>query len=317
MRPRNERTTLSTRRDFLRRAAACGAAAAVPGCSLLTNSVTDKNFGLIDAHVHVWTSDTTCYPLASGYTKDSMKPPSFPPEELFAHCRPLGVNRIVLIQMSFYGFDNSYMLDAIAEHPGVFSGVAVIDETANPVARMRALAPRGVRGFRIRPASGSNETWLNGEGMKAMWAEAAKSRQQMCALIHPEFLPSIDRMCERHPDTPTVVDHFGRIGLDGKMPKNELDDLCRLARHPNLKVKVSAYYALGKKQVPYHDLKPMFRRVYDTFGPERLMWASDCPFQVVGDHDYASSIELVKSLDFLSESDRDWILRRTAEETYF
>ena len=60
---------------------------------------------IIDAHVHVWTPDTTKYPLAPGYTKESMKPPSFTPEELFAYCRPEGVERIVLIQMSFYGFD--------------------------------------------------------------------------------------------------------------------------------------------------------------------------------------------------------------------
>ena len=75
--------------------------------------------GTIDAHVHVWTPDTQKYPLAPGYKKENMQPPSFTPEELFAHCKPEGVERIVLIQMSFYGFDNSYMLDAMRTHPGV------------------------------------------------------------------------------------------------------------------------------------------------------------------------------------------------------
>jgi predicted TIM-barrel fold metal-dependent hydrolase len=60
----------------------------------------------IDAHVHVWTSDADHYPLAQGFTKDDMKPASFTPEQLFGHCRPSGVERIVLIQMSFYLFDN-------------------------------------------------------------------------------------------------------------------------------------------------------------------------------------------------------------------
>ena len=61
--------------------------------------------GFIDAHVHVWTPDTAHYPLGPGYTKDDMKPPSFTPQELFKHCKPAGVDRINLIQMSYYGFD--------------------------------------------------------------------------------------------------------------------------------------------------------------------------------------------------------------------
>jgi predicted TIM-barrel fold metal-dependent hydrolase len=61
--------------------------------------------GLIDAHVHVWTDDTSHYPLAAGYRKEDMQPPTFTPQDLFRHTRPAGIERINLIQMSFYGFD--------------------------------------------------------------------------------------------------------------------------------------------------------------------------------------------------------------------
>jgi hypothetical protein len=48
------------------------------------------------------------------------------------------------------------------------------------------------------------------------------------------------------------------------------------------------------------------------------MWESDCPFQVVGGHTYQDSIDLVgKRLDFLTAEDREWLLRRTAEEFFF
>src|ERR1700722_13657615 len=62
--------------------------------------------GCIDAHVHVWTPGAAHYPLAPGYKKEAMKPASFTPEELFKHTKPAGVDRINLIQMSFYGFEN-------------------------------------------------------------------------------------------------------------------------------------------------------------------------------------------------------------------
>ena len=58
--------------------------------------------GFIDAHVHVWTPDIDHYPLAAGFKKEDMKPASFTPEELFKHTRPAGVDRINLIQMSYY-----------------------------------------------------------------------------------------------------------------------------------------------------------------------------------------------------------------------
>jgi predicted TIM-barrel fold metal-dependent hydrolase len=64
--------------------------------------------GFIDAHVHVWTPDVQHYPLAAGYKPADMKPPSFTPEELFRHGKPAGVERINLIQMSFYGFEIVY-----------------------------------------------------------------------------------------------------------------------------------------------------------------------------------------------------------------
>ena len=75
---------------------------------------------------------------------------------------------------------------------------------------------------------------------------------------------------------------------------------------------------MGAATPPYHDLAPFIRRVFEAFGPGRLMWATDCPYQVAPGHTYRNSIELVKNgLDFLSGEDRDQLLRRTAEATYF
>ena len=135
-----------------------------------------KSMNYIDAHVHVWTPDTVRYPLASGFTKENMKPALFTPEELFKHCKPPGVGRINLIQMSFYGFDNSYMLDMIAKYPGVFVGTAVIDPLGpDPACEMNELAKRGVRAFRIHPKLTEQpiDKWLRPDGYKKMFATGA------------------------------------------------------------------------------------------------------------------------------------------------
>ena len=275
--------------------------------------------GWIDAHVHVWTPDTKQYPLDAGFSVSSMKPPSFTPEELFVQCRPVGVRRIVLIQMSFYNFDNRYMLDMIAAYPGVFSGVGIVDFRNKGVAdRMRKLASRGVRGFRLHARGKEAKGWLDEPGMAEMWKTAAKTGLKVCPLINPSDIPVVEALCERHPDTAVVIDHFGRVGITGTVVPDELDALCRLARFPNVYVKTSAFYALGKKQPPYKDLCPMIQRVVDAFGPQRLMWASDCPYQVQGVHGYEDSIALIRDhMGSLSKSDREWMLKRTAEKVFF
>jgi predicted TIM-barrel fold metal-dependent hydrolase len=275
----------------------------------------------IDAHVHVWTPDVAHYPLAAGYRQKDMMPRSFTPEELFKHCRPAGVTRVNLIQMSFYGFDNRYMLDMIDLHKDVFAGTAVIDPFAKNLERtMAELSRRRVRAFRIHPRLSKlpPARWLQPDGYGGMFAAGAKHNLAMSCLIDPDALPELDRMCKTFPDTPVIIDHLCRIGADGTIRDQDVKALCTMAVHKRIMVKVGAFYALGKKQAPYTDLSPMIQRVVEAYGPRRCMWESDCPFQVQGRHTYRDGIDLVRTrLKFLSADDKDWLLLRTAEDFFF
>ena len=94
----------------------------------------------IDAHSHVWTPDVAHYPLAPEFTVADMQPKSFTAQELLALCRPAGVGRVNLIQMSYYGFDNRYMFDMIKLERDRFVGTAIIDPlAADPGKAMREL----------------------------------------------------------------------------------------------------------------------------------------------------------------------------------
>jgi predicted TIM-barrel fold metal-dependent hydrolase len=275
----------------------------------------------IDAHVHVWTADLSHYPLAAGYKKENMQPPSFTPEELFKHSKPAGVDRINLIQMSFYGTDNRYMLDMMALHKDVFSGTAVIDPHGKePERLMGELAKKRVRAFRIHPALSKQppEKWLTPPGYDKMFTEGARGNQAMSCLIDPNALPELDRMCGKYADTPVIIDHLCRIGADGTIREKDVDALCAMAKHKKILVKVGAFYALGKKEAPYTDLAPLIQKVVKAFGVQRCMWESDCPFQVQDKHTYHASIDLVKKkIDFLNDDDREWLLRKTAEKFFF
>jgi predicted TIM-barrel fold metal-dependent hydrolase len=307
----------TTRRDFLTRTTA---AAMIAGPSLQLFAADEKKMpGYIDAHVHVWTPDVQKYPVAAGMDKSKVEPDSFTPEELFAHCKPCGVDRIVLIQMSFYKYDNAYMIDAIRRFPGTFAGVGIVDHTQPDVAaQMQKLADQGCRGFRLAGWGPQPEKYFSDEGIATMWRTGAEKNLNMGLLINPDALPTVDKLCQKFPDTPVVIDHFARVGITGEIREAELNLLCGLAKHKKVAVKTSAFYALGKKAAPYTDLLPMIKRCYEAFGPDRLMWASDCPFQVENGHAYRPSVELIeKHADFLSADDRRKLLHDTAARIYF
>jgi predicted TIM-barrel fold metal-dependent hydrolase len=286
----------------------------------------------VDAHSHIWTPDVAHYPLAPGWRVGHMQPRSFTAEELLAQCRPAGVGRVNLIQMSFYGFDNSYMLDMIKLYPDRFIGTAIVDPFGpDPGKAMRELKPMGVRAFRIQSVAPYDRSgpagpqrpkqpparWLAPAGYELMFATAAQTGQALSCLIDPDGFAEVDRMCGRFPGTTVIIDHLGRIGVDGTIRESAIDALCALARHSRVFVKVGAFYALGKKTAPYVDLGPMIQRVVAAFGASRCMWESDCPFQVASGR-YIDSIALVRDrLEFLTPKDREWLLFRTAERALF
>jgi len=276
----------------------------------------------IDAHSHIWPPETDKYPLVSGLSKKNLDPPSFTDDELMAIARPVGVSRVVLIQHSIYHlFDNSYLVDAVRRHPKLFRVVGMVDDSKPGSGEaMKKLLPQGVTGFRITPFIRKErpEQWLEVPGMIEMWTTAATTRQSMCCLINASDLPAVDAMCERHPDTSVVIDHFARIGVDGQFRPADIKNLCRLARHKHTSVKISAYYALGEKKPPHLEIIPMIKQLFECFGPQRLMWASDSPYQIQGVNNYKASISLVRDhLDFVTPEDKQWLLRKTAERVFF
>jgi L-fuconolactonase len=315
--------TPTDRRQFLKRAGAAGVALMAGPLlqqdphSMAAAPIPD---GDIDAHSHIWTRDIAKYPLAKGQTLDDLAPSSFTTEELLALARPLGVGRVVLIQHKpYHGLDNSYITDSIAQYPGVFSAVACIDaEGPHPDAEMVKLKEQGVRGFRILPNEGGAARWRDSQGMRTMWDTAAQQTLAMCPLINPQDLSQVDEMCRAFPKTNVVIDHFARIGEDGIIRDADVRALTDLAQHPLVHVKISAYYALGRKQPPYTDLIPMIDKLISAYGAERLMWASDSPYQIVPPNNYADSLALIRErTPGLTATQKEWLLRKTAEKIYF
>jgi predicted TIM-barrel fold metal-dependent hydrolase len=316
-----------TRRDWMTSVAAAGLAAAT---SSRVRAAAPKLHGrIIDAHVHIWSSDIEKFPLWPGFTREDQWYFSYSAEEVLAHCMPAGIRRINLVQMTCYGTDLRYIIDVIKRYPGQFVGTGIVPAitdigTASPDRTMAALAEDGIYAFRvrgktIRPDIGDGERWLDHDGYHRMFRAGAEHNLALSFLMQPPDFAEVDRMCARYPQTPVIVDHFGLLHpKDGEYDEKEVRALLALARHKRVMMKLGAFYALGKKTPPYTDMLPFMKRIVDAFGPERCMWESDAPQQDKGIHSFEGGIAVIKDhADFLSAADKEQILVKTAEDFFF
>jgi predicted TIM-barrel fold metal-dependent hydrolase len=242
--------------------------------------------------------------------------PVYPPDEFTAgeyleRAAPLGIGRAVLVQVSFYGRDHRCLIDAVDRHPGRFAPVGLLSGPDLP-ADLERLAALGFRAFRVSAGD------LGAPECAGLWRRAAEVRSILCPLLDPVALPAVDKLCAACPETRVVVDHLARIGIDGEIRDSDVRQLCAMAKRPGVYVKASAFYALGRRRPPYADLAPLIERVFDAFGPRRLIWGTDAPFQLAPPHDLAGSLELIRDgLPFLSGADREWMLRSAAASVFF
>ena len=288
-----------------------------------------ENLGYVDAHSHLWSPDRVHYPLRPGAKEEDVKPKGFTVGDFFSHARPEGVNRVVVVGHTLhFGFDARYLTDLVKARPGEVAVQAYLDHTdPNAPARMAELKAQGVKAFRVRWLEPWQTFFPDSHPIMKIYEFAGMQRLAICPLINADWLPQLERLSATFPATTVVIDHFARIGVEGfgKVPPvpgpikpDEVANLVKLARYPGVHVKVSAYYALGRRTPPYDDMIPFINELLKAYGPERLMWGSDCPYQLDGGHTYKASISLIRDrLVGVSVEDREWLLRKTAERVFF
>ena len=112
-----------TRRNCLVGIAATGMAT---GTSAKAAPPSGQPTNIVDAHVHVWSPNTSEFPLAPGFSKSDLWFPSYTVEEVRRLGATAGVTRFNLVQMTWYGLDHSYILAALARDPQHFAGTGIV-----------------------------------------------------------------------------------------------------------------------------------------------------------------------------------------------
>src|SRR5262249_49813808 len=160
-------------------------------------------------------------------------------------------------------------------HREKFAGVCRVDPTSpRAAAELDHWIDQELRGVRLSPGTGPSGDWINDRAqMDPIWKRAAERRVPMCILCPVGRLPDLGRVIERYDEGLDVcIDHMSDSPID---QPDELKKLLALARYPRVYVKLSHLWSLSHQAYPYRDTHEQVRRLYDAFGPQRLMWGTD------------------------------------------
>lgn len=234
---------------------------------------------MIDCHTHAW--DEHCRIVPAHYAPEAASPVARLLSVLDLH----GLTAAVLVQPSFLGTDNSYLVRCLRAAPHALRGIAVIDARA----RERDLAEldeAGVRGIRFNLLGGADLPDLSAGAWPASLRFMRKAGWHIELGAPGPRLPGLLQALAAT-RLPLVVDHLG-------LPDPALGVDCpgfrALAADPDwITVKVSAPYRLG-------GLDPAKLVAHLAENDVPMVWGSDFPHTRHAPLPYAALLELASLL---------------------
>lgn len=268
-----------SRRKLLIGAVAAGTAALVrpgtPAQASASQPHTPVNFDVppdaCDCHTHIF-GDPARFPQAPSrvYTPE---PASIP--EMRALHKALHTTRVVIVNPSIYGTDNSCSLDAIKQLGPGARGVAVIDEKT-PDAALEEMYRGGMRAIRINlETSGQSDPALARQRFQTAIERVKNRKYHVQLYTRLSVIEAIKDQVAAAP-VPVVFDHFG--GAQGPLGVSQagFDVLLNLVRTGKAYVKISAPYRSSTQAPDYPDVAPLAKALVAA-NPERILWGSDWP----------------------------------------
>lgn len=240
---------------------------------------------MIDTHAHVFHRGLT-FDAARRYTPDYDAP-------LEAYLRQLdehGVTNAVLVQPSFLGTDNRYLLDSLKNAGGRLRGIAVVDPLQQPV-DLVPLQAAGVVGIRLN-LIGRPDPDLTAPAWSRLFADVAARGWQIEVQSHARQLTTLAPLLLQT-GAHVVLDHYTLPDEALGVSDPAFEAILRLGGSARLWVKLSAPYRNGVSSERFaRAAYPLLRQ---ALGLGQLLWGSDWPHT-----QFETTQDFRKNLSFLS-----------------
>ena len=241
----------------------------------------------IDCHAHVVAIDLPLAPeIHSHPARDASA------EQFLDIMHENGVSHGVLTAPSFYGSNNTLLLEALRQHPKDLRGTVMVDaslelsELKHQLVHMREVGVVGIRFNWIKKKSIPDISSAQYQGLLGLAKELGMHielflEDSLQEIVVPKILAS---------GVVLVLDHFGNPDPSQGINSAAFQNTLRGLGDGRVWVKLSAPYRLGMAGIqPYLD-------ALLGANPQRLVWASDWPWiSHENQFQYADCIDWIKS----------------------
>lgn len=266
---------------------------------------------IIDTQVHIWEKHRPGRPWPEPVVPKPGWPDGLSAERMLTEMDAIGVDRTVIVPPIWAGDSNETGLEAAQRYPDRFAVMGRFDPLAPGISgRLKDwLQQPHMLGIRMSLNRPPHSNWLDDGTLDEFWSACEHFGIPVMVFIG-RTVEKLQAVVQAHPGLTLIIDHMGcDLGAKGAQAFSQLDSVLALARHTNVSLKLSMAPRFSEVPYPYHDINPFIWRIYETIGPQRLMWGSD----FTNLSSYEDCLRHVQEgLDFLSEEDRKWILGKTA-----
>ncbi len=274
-----------TRRTFLVQAAITAAGlGSLPGEALRAPSAEKpKPLPIIDTHQHLWDLKKLRLPWTDG---NKILGRSFLMRDYLKAAEGLGVVKTVYMEVAVTPAQQvaeaEYVLALCRkkDNPMVGAVIGGRPGTSEFKAYLRRFKDnpyvKGVRqvlhGGNTPPAFFLGDPFVKGIRLLGEWGMSF----DLC--VRAADLPAAAKLLDKCPATRFILDHCGNPNLQSKDVSAWKRDIALVAKRKNVVCKVSGFVATAKKDAwKATDLAPVVNRVFDVFGPERVVFGGDWP----------------------------------------
>jgi predicted TIM-barrel fold metal-dependent hydrolase len=254
----------------------------------------------VDAHAHVFHRGLA---LAPGRRYDPAA--DAPLSAYLAMLDRLDLAHGVLVQPSFLGTDNSFLLDCIRATGSRLRGVAVVAMDI-PAAELTELGANGIAGIRLNLV-GAPVPDFRSAAWRAHLGRIAEAGLHIEVQCHGPDVPRVlPPLLETLPIV--VLDHFG-LPPGGDPAHPVIRAILQLAAARRVYVKISAPYRFLR---PSEAIGPLLTAYLNAFGADFLLWGSDWPHTQFEQQGHAGAA--LQELSRLLVTDHE-ALRSVTEQT--
>ncbi|MDE6505429.1 MAG: amidohydrolase [Clostridia bacterium] len=249
------------------------------------------------------------------------------PESLLKIMDENSVEKAVLLQGNWLGFQNEYTYQAVEKYPQRFVGAATYDPycVKSDEIRRHLFEELGFKIVKFELSNGSglmanhSHVYLNGAVMNACYAHAREMGLTVVLDIGRPNNPcwqidAVAAVTEKYPEINFVICHLlAPQKSDTELLKRALDMLAK----PNVYFDIAALAANQKPEVfPYPTAVQHLKNAKSIVGADKLMFGTDMPSTLSRDS-YKHLYEYIIDGKIFSEEELQNVFYNTANKIYF